>query len=57
MDWQDKKKPDTDDLSIYNLPALNAVIDQYEPPKTKGADSKPESGKQIRQTDKDDRLP
>ena len=46
MDWQDKKKTDTDKLSIYDLPALNAVIDQYEPPKSKGADPSPQNGKQ-----------
>lgn len=44
MDWQDKKKPDTDKLSIYDLPALNAVINQYEPSNAKGAD--PQNGKQ-----------
>lgn len=46
MDWQEKKKPDTDNLSIYDLPALNAVIDQYEPPKAKGADPRPQDGEQ-----------
>ena len=46
MDWQDKKKPDTDNLSIYDLPALNAVINRFEPPKAKGADPGPQDGKQ-----------
>ena len=38
MDRQDKKKADTDKLTIYDLPALNAVIDQYEPRNAKGAE-------------------
>lgn len=46
MDRQDKKKPDTDHLSIYDLPALNAVIDQYEQPKTKGVEPKSENASQ-----------
>lgn len=27
-------KPNTDHLSIYNLPALNSVIDRYEMPQS-----------------------
>ena len=46
MDSQKKKKTDTDHLSIYDLPALNAVIDQYEQPKTKGVEPKSENGSQ-----------
>lgn len=50
MDSQKKKKADTDHLSIYDLPALNAVIDQYEPPQSKGdsqeSGSETASGKQ-----------
>lgn len=46
MDWQDKKKPDTDHLSIYDLPTLNAVIHQYEPPKAKGVEPKAENAEQ-----------
>lgn len=56
MDWHGKKKPNTDDLSVYDLPALNALIDQYEPPKMKGVDPKPESGQQIRQTGSEDHI-
>ena len=46
MDSQKKKKTDTDHLSIYDLPALNAVIDRYEPPKTKGVEPKSVNGNQ-----------
>ncbi len=42
MDSKKKKTTDTDHLSIYDLPTLNSVIDQYEPPQAKGTD--PESG-------------
>lgn len=47
MDSKEKKKPDTDNLSIYDLPTLNAVIDRYEPTQAKGADPKSDSGSSV----------
>lgn len=44
MDSKESKKLDTDNLSIYNLPALNASIDQFELPQAKGVDQKSETG-------------
>ena len=43
MDSKKKQKPDTDNLSIYDLPTLNAVIDQFEQPQSKGGDQGVES--------------
>lgn len=46
MDSHDKKELDARKLSIYDLPALNAVIDQYEPPNAKGAELRSRNSEQ-----------